>query len=238
MKIAIVDIETAPDHAAVQRVTPPFDPESVKCGNLKDPEKIAEKKREAESDYWQAAREKAALRPETSRIVAIGIHFPHEQPLLWADDDEAKLLTRFWRDWATCTHAFAFYSGNNGRGAFDVRHLLVRSWANRLTIPEDALDLSVRGRWIDLAERFLVGADSNSYFGANAAAKALGLIGLDLGWAIVRDKETLAMKPPEVHAWFASPDPAKREAAFDYLRNDLALERALADVIHGKAVAA
>lgn len=227
--IAIVDIETAPDLEAVARCTPPFHPDPPRRGRGRE-ERDAGK---AEEEYWRLARQRAMLKPETSRIVAIGLHFPHEEPVLWAEEDEAKLLSWFWRDWCGCPHAFAFYSGNNGRGAFDVRHLIVRSWANGIEVPEDALELSVRGRWIDLAERFLVGSEAHSFCGANSAAKVLGLIGRDLGWAVVRDKDTLPVKAVTFHEALAT----DLAAAWDYLRNDLAIERAIADVILGKEAA-
>ncbi|WP_367871819.1 hypothetical protein [Luteolibacter sp. Populi] len=229
---AIFDLETAPDLDALHRLTPPYVPSSSKSSA------------DAEADYWRAARAKATLNPATSCICAIGLHFPGEQPLLRTGDDEAELLRWFWRLFESWGGNFAYWSGNNSKGCFDPRFLVVRSWVRRVPVPRGAYgkppgwSLSA-DKWIDLAPLYLIGAEANSFCSANTAAKTLGLLGLDCGWGAIRDKNTLAVKAAGFHEWLASGDPERREAALDYLRNDLAIERAIADVIlSGKEVAA
>jgi len=264
---AIFDIETAPDLEAVRRITPPFDPASVKgkrpaagasgfgassSSSLATAATTRDVMEQAEADYWAGALQRATLNPATARICAIGLHFPREAPLLWTssgvaeDGGEAELLRRFWREFLEWDGPFAYWSGNNGRGSFDARFLVVRSWVNRVAVPAGAFGKERPGelspaRWVDLAPVYLVGAEANSFCSANTAARTLGLIGRDLGWAVVQDKRELEQRgaaAASVHELFAAEDPLKRELALEYLRNDLALERAISDVLLGKERAA
>ncbi|WP_265594903.1 hypothetical protein [Haloferula sp. BvORR071] len=220
--LAIFDIETAPDLEAVQRLTPPYVP-------------TPGAKPHAEADYWRGIHAKATLNPATSRIRAIGVQFPGEPPRLQVGT-EAELLREFWQLFADWDGPFAYWSGNNSKGCFDPRFLVVRSWVRRVTVPRGAYSrgpgwsLSAE-KWLDLAPLFLIGAEANSFCSANKAAKTLGLIGMDLGWATVRDKDALVVKAASFHEWLDSPVLARREAALDYLRNDLAMERAIAEVL-------
>ena len=240
--ISIFDIETAPDLEAVARLSPPFDPASVKTSNIKSPLKIKEKIEREEFNYWLAIRRKAALNPATARIVAIGVHHPGGAPLVLGGT-EAEQLRAFWREFRLAP-AWAYWSGNNGRGAFDPRFLIVRSWVNRVPIPPAAFAAQGSpgklspGAWIDLAPRFLIGAESGSTCSANRAARTLGLLGMDLGWAVIADKEVLekrGVSGANFHECWE--DPQRNALARQYLLNDLAIERAIADVVLGKGVA-
>ncbi len=222
MQPIIFDIETAIDREAVYRLTPPWSPATGKKEHV----------------YWNEIRRKATLNPATSTICAIGIHLPGREPILLTGD-EAELLRSFWNIFSTPEHAeatFAYWSGNNGGGCFDPRFLVVRSWVRRVAVPRAAYgpppgwSLS-RVKWLDLAPLFLIGAERNSRCSANKAAKTLGLIGQDLGWAIVRDKDTLKVTGATFHESLTDPCPAACQEALDYLRNDLAVERAIADVL-------
>ena len=241
--ISIFDIETAPDLEAVARLSPPFDPAAVKVSHIKDPARAQAKVEREERKYWQAIHRKAALNPATARIVAIGVHHSGGHPLVLAGT-EAELLRSFWREFRT-SPAWAFWSGNNGRGAFDPRFLIVRSWVNRVPIPPAAFAAKGSpgklspGAWIDLAPRFLIGAESGSTCSANRAARTLGVIGRDLGWTTIRDKDELERRGvtgANFHECWE--DPLRNALAREYLRNDLAIERAIADVLFGKEVAA
>lgn len=225
----IFDIETAIDREAVYRLTPPWSPATGKKEHV----------------YWNEIRRKATLNPATSTICAIGIHVPGQEPVLLTGtgDDEAELLRAFWQIFSAPEHApatFAYWSGNNGGGCFDPRFLVVRSWVRRVAVPRAAYGpppgwaLS-RVKWLDLAPLFLIGAEKNSRCSANKAAKTLGLIGQDLGWAIVRDKDTLHVTGATFHESLTDESPAARQEALDYLRNDLAVERAIADVLVPRA---
>ena len=49
MQTIVFDVETGPlAESELSALLPPFDPAEVKCGNMKDPAKIAEKLAEAE----------------------------------------------------------------------------------------------------------------------------------------------------------------------------------------------
>jgi hypothetical protein len=241
--ISIFDIETAPDLEAVARLSPPFDPDVVKISHIKSPERAEAKVQREERKYWQAIHRKAALNPATARIVAIGVHHSGGHPLVLAGT-EAELLRAFWREFRMAP-AWAFWSGNNGRGAFDPRFLIVRSWVNRVPIPPAAFAAKGSpgklspGAWIDLAPRFLIGAESGSTCSANRAERTLGIVGMDLGWTVIQDKDELERRGvtgANFHECWE--DPLRNALAREYLRNDLAIERAIADVVLGKEVVA
>ena len=68
------DIETGPPPPTeLALVLPPFDPDAVKAGNLKDPEKVAVKIKEAETSHGREFTEKAGLDPLTGRVLAVGL---------------------------------------------------------------------------------------------------------------------------------------------------------------------
>ena len=219
--LIIFDIETAIDREAVYRLTPPWSPATGKKEHV----------------YWNEIRRKATLNPATSTICAIGIHLPGQEEPVLLTGDEAELLRAFWKIFSGQAEAtFAYWSGNNGGGCFDPRFLVVRSWVRRVAVPRCAYGpppgwaLS-RVKWLDLAPLFLIGAEKNSRCSANKAAKTLGLIGQDLGWAVVRDKDELSVTGATFHECLADECPLTRQEALDYLRNDLAVERAIADVL-------
>lgn len=125
--ITVFDIETAPDQDAIDRladpfkkeypVATPFDPASVKLGNIKDQAKIDEKIAAAEVahkeayaaavagwesdqlDHYAKIQDKAAIYPALSTICAIGWQSPGSEPvLLQVGDnvaDEKALVQNF-----------------------------------------------------------------------------------------------------------------------------------------------
>ena len=241
--ISIFDIETAPDLEAVARLSPPFDPAAVKTAHIRKAASVEAKVERERQKYWQAIYKKAALNPATARIVAIGVHHPDGPPLILGGT-EAEQLRAFWREFRLAP-SWAYWSGNNGRGAFDPRFLIVRSWVNRVPIPVAAFAAQGSpgklspGAWLDLAPRFLIGAESGSTCSANRAARTLGIVGMDLGWAVITDKDSLekrGVSGANFHECWE--DPERHELAREYLLNDLAIERAIADVVLGKEVAA
>lgn len=234
MKTNIFDLETEPDFEAVSKFTPPFDRDSVKVGNLK-PENALAKINEAEAEYWSKAHEKAALNPATSKIVAIGIHIEDTTSPMMILGDEKEILAAFWDEIAAQSEhdQWASFSGNNGRGQFDVRHLLMRSWINRVPVPHGLVSNRgyISNKFIDLAEVFLAGADSMSFVSANMVARQLNLIGTQTGFATVLDKDELAKKHGVSGANFWEVLKSDEQLARVYLENDLAIERAIANVI-------
>lgn len=106
--LLVFDIETAPlPRETLLPQLPPFDRESVKVGNIKDPALIEAKIKAAEENHERDFFEKAALSPLTGQVAAIGC-------LTWkagemggvidtqlSDDlsdreSERKLLVGFW----------------------------------------------------------------------------------------------------------------------------------------------
>ena len=241
--ISIFDIETAPDLEAVGRLSPPFDRSAVKVSHIRHEERVKAKIEREEQKYWQVIHRKAALNPATARVVAIGVHHPGVNALI-LDGTEQELLRAFWREFRLAP-TWAFWSGNNGRSAFDPRFLIVRSWVNRVPIPPAAFAARggpgklAPGAWVDLAPLYLIGAESGSTCSANRAARTLGIIGRDLGWATIQDKDDLEKRGvtgANFHECWE--DELRKPLARQYLLNDLAIERAIADVLLGREVAA
>lgn len=135
----ILDIETGPlPMDELSEMIPPFDPESVKTGNLKDPAKIAEKIVEAEAEHKQKYIEKAALDALTGRVLLIGIRFQDGRTLqLWDDDDdEEQVLQDFLSHLELPGGAMARLITFNGAG-FDLPFLWRRMWRHRIAPPSE-----------------------------------------------------------------------------------------------------
>ena len=101
MSTILFDIETGPlPESELAGLLPPFDPAEVKTGNIKDPEKIAAKIAEAESNHKRDFIEKAALDPLSGRVIAIGLlNHNTRQFVVSGHDDEARTLAEFWSVW-------------------------------------------------------------------------------------------------------------------------------------------
>jgi len=151
---------------------------------------------------------------------------------------EPIILNEFWRILHQTSHeSWAYYTGSNDKSAFDPRGIVARSWVNRVPVPSGII--SDRGYYsgcfVDLAQIFLAGGNFPAYVSADAAAKKLGLIGADVGFTTVRSKEDLEAQygvcGKNFHEYVNSDDPEKRAIATVYLGNDLAIERAIANLI-------
>ena len=225
----VMDIETRPDVALVAKNTKAFDPESVKLGNTKDPDKVDAKIAQAEAKYWEDAYGKAALDPHTSTICAIGIQLEDEDPVLLYGS-EKSILERFWDTFEEYSSSmWCYYTGNNGKGSFDMRHILVRSWVNKVRVPWGVVSQSgyISAAFVDLAMIYLAGSDFNTFCGLDRCAKVLGLHGEDVGFATVMSKEDLKELGASGACFHELLD-AGSELADTYLINDLALTRAVA----------
>ena len=165
----ICDIETGPlpieqlELAGKPFVPPPhpgeFDPETVKYGNAKDPEKIAAKLKAAqdshaaavakyeqttavaEAEHWTEIQSKAALSPLTGRVLAVGYLSAKTGKVvldvtLDADDpdQERGMLTRFWSQVEKCQIQNRRIIGHNFHG-FDLPFLVGRSWIHGMEVP-------------------------------------------------------------------------------------------------------
>lgn len=222
----ILDIETGAlprrDVLKFTKPYPPFDENEVKCGNIKDPDKIAEKiatMREAhataEQSYYDNAIEKAALQAMTGCVLAVGVIEENEVQIIHNDEDEAELLARTWRFIRRAIFGKSVIIGWNVHG-FDMRFLMQRSYINGVEVPEGVLENN--RYWnrsiVDLMLMWNCGAygqfakldDVSRAFGA--PGKPEGVTGADFA-----------------RLWS---DPETRLQAISYLENDLRLTRFVA----------
>lgn len=147
MNTIVFDIETGPlPESELAAVMPPFDPAEVKTGNLKDPEKVAAKIAEAETNHRRDFFDKAALDPLTGRVVAIGVMLfdsrgedgptfaKSGQFYIIGHDDEARTLREFWAAMRGDMGRIHPMIGFNIFG-FDLPFLFRRSWKHRVVVP-------------------------------------------------------------------------------------------------------
>lgn len=69
MNFATFDIETIPSTTLPEGVTPEFDPDTVKVGNIKDPVKAKGKIGQAKLDFDEALNKKMSLDPDLCEVV-------------------------------------------------------------------------------------------------------------------------------------------------------------------------
>jgi len=207
------DIETGPrPKAELLADLPPFDPECVKIGNIKDPAKISDKIAEAklrhESDYV----DKAALDALTGQVVAIG-YKGEESSVQFLLGDEAQMLADFWRatsDSRGVPHRVIGFNSSK----FDLPFLIRRSWKHRIKIPRQIRS----GRYwsdymVDLRDIWSLG-EYQCRGSLDAVARHLG-VGAKNGEG----------------ANFAQLLQVDKERALDYLRNDVELVERIADIV-------
>jgi uncharacterized protein YprB with RNaseH-like and TPR domain len=215
MKTIFFDIETGPlPENELAALLPRFDPAEVKTGNIKDPDKIAAKIAEAETNHKRDFIERAALDPLTGRVIAIGLLDSESGKFdVIGHDDEAKTLGEFWEaclgEMGRTNQMVGFNSSQ-----FDLPFLFRRSWKHRVQIP-----LGIRrGRYwseemIDLREGWQLG-DRMARGSLDAIAKHLGV-----GEKNGEGKE------------FARLWAEDRAKAVAYLRNDLELTAKVGGVL-------
>lgn len=174
-----------------------FDPSSVKTGNMKDQAKIeakiaearekheqdrvgwAAKVEQAKADHWTKFIDRAALDPTTGRVLAIGFKsLDNGQLRILGFDEEAVLLTAFWRLYAKCRSESRRLVGHNIFG-FDLPFLVVRSWKHGVDVPADLR----RGRYfsdilVDTQQEWLCGRSwGNTCSTLDHVARFFGLDG-------------------------------------------------------------
>jgi len=167
----VFDIETAP-LPTDQIVIPPFDPANVKTGNLRDPDKIADKIRQAEEEHASNYLRNAALDPLTGRVVCIGVAVGQADPFLFSGD-ERTMLGAFWDSLCQSERAPLILGFNSKQ--FDLPFLIRRSWKHRVAVP----GWIRRGRYwsdsiVDLREVWQLG-DSRAHGSLAAICRHLGL---------------------------------------------------------------
>ena len=207
MKTIVFDIETgALPEGELAALLPPFDPAEVKCGNIKDPEKIAARISEAEGNHRRDFFEKAALDPLTGRVLAIGLlEIECGEFRVIGQEDEGALLSEFWQACRGAMGTMNLMVGFNSY-QFDLPFLIRRSWKHRIAVP-----LGIRrGRYwghemIDVRDEWQLG-DRMARGSLDSIAKHMG-VGTKSG-----DGSAFA------ELWRTD-----REKAVAYLRNDLEL---------------
>lgn len=200
--VTIFDIETAPASVErLERVMPEFEAPS----NYKDADKIAASIKEQKARWI----EKAALSPLTGQVLCIGVREPGGAiTILDGGGDEARLLVE-WRELVESSGYSRYFAGFNIY-SFDLPFLIRRAWHFGIApCVRSGLNLRRLENWIDLREVWQCG-DKQAEGSLNAIAKFFG-IGAKTGSG--KDFPYL---------WGSD-----REAAADYLRNDLNLTHAI-----------
>jgi hypothetical protein len=133
----IFDIETGADPIRARALMPPFDEAKVKVGNIKDQDKIAAKIEEKRASHESDWLDKAALRPETGQVLAIGMipHAGSEHIFHIHQNSEEETINAFW--------GFFDLTRFNGGGVwvghnilqFDLPFLVIRSRILGLRVP-------------------------------------------------------------------------------------------------------
>jgi len=216
MNTFIFDIETGPlPEAELEGMIPTFDPAEVKLGNLKDPDKIAEKLASAALNHRRDFIDKAALDPLTGRVLAIGAKVIGSGQVSIISGDEADVLSSFWNlvhpdsDSPRINQMIGF-----NIHLFDLPFLIRRSWKHKLAIPWGVR----RGRyWSDE----MVDLRNDWQLGDRMAKGSLDSICRHLG---IGSKNSDGKRFSELWA-------SDRKAAEEYLTNDILLTEALARAI-------
>ena len=234
METNIFDIETKPfDENIILQNADPFDPTSVRIGNLKDEAKIEAKIKASEKAYTKQLLDKAALDPHTSSICAIGINLvDSNQVIHLCEGTEIDILNMFWDYYRQSNHKWAFWSGSNNKEYFDPRHIIVRSWKQGVSVPWGVVSQGgwLNDRFLDLSQIYLFGTSYPSYCSADNAAKQLALLGKESGCGVVQSKIALRDKGVEGKNFHKVLE-HDRQLALQYLTNDVAMERAIANRI-------
>lgn len=219
----------APEFDAEAAVPHPgqFDPSAVKTGNLKDKAKIDAKiadalrahqerianldvaRKAAAADHFDAFASKAALSAATGRVLAIGVHvsgFHNGGIELWTEN-EPNLIESFFALAAGALSRGESVVGHNIHG-FDLPFLVRRAWVLGIDVPDGFFDgrnwnhcfVDTMRAW-QLGARDLVSLDTlDKLFGGDG--KPDGVTG-ELFHVLYHGSEF------------------EREAALEYLRNDV-----------------
>lgn len=238
------DIETGPSEEIAKYIAPypTFDPASVKVGNLKDEEKIAEKIQNAEKlhnqgrePYYDSETKKLLTKSYASRVEAIGINITDlnnktENYIL--SGDESHILSTFWGMLTQFNGMFLdrVICGWNIK-EFDFPFIVQRSWRYRTKIHWNSFcnKTPFRGNKIyyndficDLMHIFACGSFTNKWTSLDNASKSVlghgkpdGMTG-DMYWKLSR-----------------STDLMEREQAKQYLKTDLNLVDEMSTILLG-----
>ena len=214
MNKLIIDIETgALPESILRGLCPAFNPDEVKLGNTKDPDKVAARIAEAEANHFTDFSAKAALDARYGQVLAFGYmaftaetFSVGEQILHEAPTTEAHLV-EFGLELIADTLTTKYVVGFNIK-AFDLPFLIRRAWHHGIKVPK-GIFTTWKGRvqwhdnFIDLRDVWQLG-DRMAHGNLDSITKHLGA-GMKSGSG----------------ANFASLFASDREAALAYLKNDL-----------------
>lgn len=173
-----------------------FDPSSVKHGNTKDKALIEQKTEaerakhaalvvsydsdliKAESNYWQEAKDKAALSATTGRILAIGCKTAQKETLLFNSDNcpESQLIEAFWGVFEGARKSDRSMVGFHIED-FDVPFIAQRSVILDIAVPKTLIERAryLSSTFVDLRKVWAFGGRESG--GLDLVARALGLGG-------------------------------------------------------------
>lgn len=226
MRVLIFDIETGGNEHA-EKYVKPFDknnPDHVKYGNTKDPDKRAEIERQAYAIYMSQAKDMFGLSAITGKVLAIGYCLIDEDgnerkwnEYLQPGVTEKELVSNFWQHVADLAVQKGLLVGYNSK-RFDIPFLVQRSWI--LFTPTYPL---MEGRWykhwvIDLYEIVTLGLGAQNYKFISYSLKSLAEV-FSIG-----TKETDGKR-------FEKMFYEERDKAITYLDNDIELTTKLYDRI-------
>jgi uncharacterized protein YprB with RNaseH-like and TPR domain len=132
MRTIIFDCETGGlPEAQILSIIKPFDPATVKHGNIKSVELIANKIEESRASYYADAIERAALSALTGRVLAIGLKEVGGEIRILDSADERALISEFWTIYSNEPAKFVGFNSLR----FDIPFLMRRSWALGMKLP-------------------------------------------------------------------------------------------------------
>ena len=232
--LIIFDCETEglpeADIRAITEPYPPFDPTTVKYGNLKPenrPAKLEEKRLawvEEEATYWKDKVDRGALSAMTGRVLAIGALSDSGDWIFGVEDgrSEQAVIEWFFGLVVASRQGASYKLCGFNIGEFDLPFIVRRAIILGLKIPQGLLPSgSARFYWpswfIDLRDIWTFGAKGNSDLRHGKLGQITKLMGLGEKNGDGKDFARL---------WR---DPATREQAKAYLQQDLLLTRKLAE---------
>lgn len=228
---SVLDIETRPKNALALALAKPFDPESIKTGNL-GPDKAKEKVAAARAAHEFNIKDKAALHPWSAEICAIAFYDswnPEVEPTVFHFEDEKQTLEMVWQRVREQRHdrGFFYWPGKSGRRGFDLDFLEYRSWILGVEIPMINTNLEHSKGIRNLTHTYLHEA-YNEYCSLEIAALRLGCYSDDPNLA---KKDDFEFEAKNFHAYLDSGNLGQQQQALAYVKNDVRLTMAIANKI-------
>lgn len=230
-EFTVFDIETRPMNAKAIELAKPFDPESVKTGNL-GADKAKEKVELSRKAHDDKIKDQAALHPWSAEICAISFHDswnPEVEPSVMHFKSEADTIRATWHRIREqrADRGFFYWAGKSGRRGFDINFLEYRSWCLGLDIPDFSSTLEHSKSIRNLTNIYLQEA-YNEFCSLEMAALRLGCYSDDETLAM---KDDFAFEAKDFHLFLDSNDLGRQQQALAYVKNDVRLTMAIANKI-------